>query len=65
MAGPPQASLAPAHAKGVMHLNAVPIQERPETVAFAWPVTGKLHRDLRVDGYLAEKVADREVFELV
>lgn len=50
---------------GVMHLNAVPIQERPETVAFAWPVTGKLHRDLRVDGYLAEKVADREVFELV
>jgi GNAT superfamily N-acetyltransferase len=48
-----------------MHLDSLPIKERIETVAFVWPNARETPRVLRVSGYRAEKVANREVFETV
>jgi predicted GNAT family acetyltransferase len=48
-----------------MHTNAVPIQERAETVAFVWPAEVVLKDYQGVDGYVVERNINRAAFESV
>jgi mycothiol synthase len=48
-----------------MHLNAVPVQERAETVPFVWPNESRVDDALNVESYSADTVMDREAFESV
>jgi GNAT superfamily N-acetyltransferase len=51
--------------QGVMHTNAVPIQERSETVPFFWPADCPSPRVRNIESYALNITVDRDAFEAV